>query len=91
MRLTRQNDIDSFFRSDEVTVAASDMNSAVKEDIFSEGFSTENLDKLDSPAADLTVTHSDPCNKDVEMSLLGAIFMTVVGGIFIVNIVTGNS
>lgn len=91
VRLTRQNDIDSFFRSDEVTVAASDMNSAVKEDIFSEGFSTENLDKLDSPAADLTTTHSDPCNKDVEMSLLGAIFMTVVGGIFIVNIVTGNS
>jgi hypothetical protein len=94
VRLTRENDIDSFFRSDEATETIGDVDSPVKEkekEAFSEGFSTENLDKLGLPAAEQNATNNDPCNKDVEMSLLGAIFMTVVGGIFIVNIVAGRS
>jgi hypothetical protein len=96
VRLTRENDINSFFRSDEATDAISDVDSQVKEkekekETFSEGFSTENLQKLDLPAAEQTTINNDHCNKDVEMSLLGAIFMTVVGGIFIVNVITGSS
>lgn len=71
---------------------AIDNDSAVKErNSSSEAFSTENLRKLDLSASDVSAAHSDNCNKDVEMSLLGAVFMTVVGGIFVVNIVAGSS
>lgn len=93
VRLSRQNDIDSFFRSDEMTDvdSAGDSAGKGKGQDSSEEYSTENLRKLHFPAAELSVSPITHCNKDVEMSLLGAIFMTVVGGVFIVNIITGRS